>query len=1318
MNIIESSSANSINYGISSNDTNFYKYSSFFYDIDHLPNHHSNFIVTTNPSYVPTFLFASYPTQDLISTDSKKFNKKQMELNYENSSSNINNSFHVNITQKCNIIKNDKTDVNIKNSNNNSTTDNRGLETEDILMADCNDLPPIILNHHAQNHKNIKYNDNQNKGDSIYSKNSKASSSIYKELISKHSSQIHKERIGDIHYNQYGTNYSPLIGMDQDDSHAQKLEQRKYSLQFNYTGYNSDKTILTPLGAFTTVSNSTSSLSNLTFGSISVGCNNFNYIQHPFDSYSNSMTNPLQSYNNINESSWTTKTKSVIKLDDPSSYNNEVKKDETGQNIYNYYPLYHKDTMSNSANYSFCNVSKNINVNSTLHLYNNSNQNLIPNKLPSSAYSPLDSYYLSSFTNFKPYLSFQCDPLLINPLTQVDECAKDLMDKTSKTFDLMHRDTSNNSYSNTVDYNTYRNRVHFTNIITESNIVSSSNKSHINYPFTLNPFENKLSHTLLTTDSDYTLLKNSMSKSGMQTSSIAVSNDLHKQYHSHEYHYPPHSDLAYAKNDQIINKSVEFAKSSPVDFITSKNMDYYPYYMKRFYNYEKTAYNNKQQEMMIYNYNNMYSNYNLKTNKPFNSQCLNPSHVVGEVNENTNLNYDPFATKCQETLTSALSPSFYTYNPYNLMQKYGPDASPYLSSSKPYSDLRSNLPGSAEISVNYQHEYYPLPFTGHVFPKEKNENYSFNEYHNLSTDNLNSKESMFLEPTYINVENSRSINSPKSSKDTNKKGKNKKSKKSKCNNHHTKIEINNDTGICDKNFYDEDNVGFEYSSERIENITNNSNDLTVQIGDAKTPTIRQYSENISNSNDKLNKINDISLNDSNTIISYQNNINKNSDIYQSKSPKSNESRQAVSMAHEDDLNYMNSRYEHMDNMFNENDMCDDDESESLDNIPGMPGSNNNPSSDDLEQFAKQFKQRRIKLGFTQADVGLALGTLYGNVFSQTTICRFEALQLSFKNMCKLKPLLTKWLEEADSNSGSPSSIDKIAAQGRKRKKRTSIEISIKGALEHHFIKQSKPSAQEISSLADSLQLEKEVVRVWFCNRRQKEKRMTPPGSNNNHLSGSLNQYNQVSSLSFSENETNHIEDEEDENDEELGIDKNNSLYHPSNYKCQDDEPNHTSYLSQMDKNPYNYNYSSPPEKNSNSNYLFSDHASPKSFPPKDGQDPETNIPPSNNDLLYTNVDQQDKYNEFMKPTLNDTSFSTPILYSDNANYNNYGLNVLQNFRESLNILTDHNLSQDKDVPSDVKNLIASTSNSNIGNIDSTIPQFHKYTNISPQKQNF
>jgi len=94
-----------------------------------------------------------------------------------------------------------------------------------------------------------------------------------------------------------------------------------------------------------------------------------------------------------------------------------------------------------------------------------------------------------------------------------------------------------------------------------------------------------------------------------------------------------------------------------------------------------------------------------------------------------------------------------------------------------------------------------------------------------------------------------------------------------------------------------------------------------------------------------------------------------------------------------------------------------------------------PTSDDLEVFARQFKQRRIKLGFTQADVGLALGTLYGNVFSQTTICRFEALQLSFKNMCKLKPLLSRWLDEADATSsdltssvGGLSSVDRLGTR--------------------------------------------------------------------------------------------------------------------------------------------------------------------------------------------------------------------------------------------------------------------------------------------------
>ena len=162
-------------------------------------------------------------------------------------------------------------------------------------------------------------------------------------------------------------------------------------------------------------------------------------------------------------------------------------------------------------------------------------------------------------------------------------------------------------------------------------------------------------------------------------------------------------------------------------------------------------------------------------------------------------------------------------------------------------------------------------------------------------------------------------------------------------------------------------------------------------------------------------------------------------------------------------------------------------------------------------------------GFTQGDVGLAMGKLYGNDFSQTTISRFEALNLSFKNMCKLKPLLQKWLEDADSALGGaggggvggvnglgaggqglngqgqgqgqglggqggplssplgsgPGSSDGL---GRRRKKRTSIETSVRVALEKAFLANPKPTSEEIALLADGLSMEKEVVRVWFCNR--------------------------------------------------------------------------------------------------------------------------------------------------------------------------------------------------------------------------------------------
>ncbi|MBV97591.1 POU domain, class 5, transcription factor 1, partial [Eschrichtius robustus] len=110
------------------------------------------------------------------------------------------------------------------------------------------------------------------------------------------------------------------------------------------------------------------------------------------------------------------------------------------------------------------------------------------------------------------------------------------------------------------------------------------------------------------------------------------------------------------------------------------------------------------------------------------------------------------------------------------------------------------------------------------------------------------------------------------------------------------------------------------------------------------------------------------------------------------------------------------------------------------------------------------------------------------VFSQTTICRFEALQLSFKNMCKLRPLLQKWVEEADNNENLQEICKaETLVQARKRK-RTSIENRVRGNLESMFLQCPKPTLQQISHIAQQLGLEKDVVRVWFCNRRQKGKR--------------------------------------------------------------------------------------------------------------------------------------------------------------------------------------------------------------------------------------
>lgn len=147
---------------------------------------------------------------------------------------------------------------------------------------------------------------------------------------------------------------------------------------------------------------------------------------------------------------------------------------------------------------------------------------------------------------------------------------------------------------------------------------------------------------------------------------------------------------------------------------------------------------------------------------------------------------------------------------------------------------------------------------------------------------------------------------------------------------------------------------------------------------------------------------------------------------------------------------------------------------------------------ELEWFAERFKQRRIKLGVTQADVGTALAHLkipgVGSL-SQSTICRFESLTLSHNNMMALKPVLTAWLEEAEKAYKAKSNSSQFLPNSDKKRKRTSIGAAEKRSLEAYFAMNPRPSSDKIASIAEKLDLSKNVVRVWFCNQRQKKKRM-------------------------------------------------------------------------------------------------------------------------------------------------------------------------------------------------------------------------------------
>ena len=94
-------------------------------------------------------------------------------------------------------------------------------------------------------------------------------------------------------------------------------------------------------------------------------------------------------------------------------------------------------------------------------------------------------------------------------------------------------------------------------------------------------------------------------------------------------------------------------------------------------------------------------------------------------------------------------------------------------------------------------------------------------------------------------------------------------------------------------------------------------------------------------------------------------------------------------------------------------------------------------------------------------------------------------------MIALKPVLSAWLDEAEAAKRDPDGIaNGVLPPGEKKRKRTSIAAPEKRSLEAYFAVQPRPSGEKIAAIAEKLELKKNVVRVWFCNQRQKQKVLT------------------------------------------------------------------------------------------------------------------------------------------------------------------------------------------------------------------------------------
>lgn len=123
---------------------------------------------------------------------------------------------------------------------------------------------------------------------------------------------------------------------------------------------------------------------------------------------------------------------------------------------------------------------------------------------------------------------------------------------------------------------------------------------------------------------------------------------------------------------------------------------------------------------------------------------------------------------------------------------------------------------------------------------------------------------------------------------------------------------------------------------------------------------------------------------------------------------------------------------------------------------------------ELKAFAEEFKTKRIRLGYTQGAVGQSLAQKGYNNFAQSTISRFEQLQLSPANAAAIKQVLEKWLLDAESPDTQTSPLESPVGplvNCRKRKKRAVFTAQTRNNLDEFFRQNPRPNRQMIENMA-------------------------------------------------------------------------------------------------------------------------------------------------------------------------------------------------------------------------------------------------------------